>query len=180
MKTITPSRETKTAYYECIHKLIWHLIHSFNGLSYHDREDFFQEASIFLVESIIEKYDSSKGVPFQNFASICLKNFIKRKINEHNRRSRVMVVDSRIFENSEIIDDNGIPLQEYRLSLLKSLCKSDSKKLKQQEKKVLLLLFENPCRTQAEISNRMGFHFASGTGAILSRLRKRIKAGLLD
>lgn len=168
--------EEKEKYFLSVEKMIWSIAHQFAGVSHHDKEDFVQEASIFLVENVAPKYDPNMNVEFKNFAYICIKNFMLRKVNNLNKMGKVLVFNNDL----SILPPEGSYEHEYfddvdKLTKLQKLMEEDSDVLKDNEKVVLKIIFENPKITQREIAEKMGFSFASGAGAILGRLRKRIK-----
>nr|DAQ91986.1 MAG TPA: DNA directed RNA polymerase subunit [Caudoviricetes sp.] len=172
--------EEKEKYFKSVEKMIWSIAHQFAGISHQDKEDFVQEASIFLVENIAPKYDPSMNVEFKNFAYICIKNFMLRKVNNLNKGSKVVVLSNDLsasppdcFFQSPYFDDAD------KITKLSRLLREDSPILKDNEKAVLRMIFENPKITQREMANKMGFSFASGAGAILGRLRKRIKEEMI-
>lgn len=171
-----------TAYYESIKNMIWHIIHQFNNIPAQDKEDIFQDASIFVTTKLVYKYDKTKNVEFKDFAYICIKNFVLRKINNFNKYKKNIVADSDMLKLlPEEVDPASAKEDWDKVAALKRLLDSDSPVLKENEKTVLRMIFEKPSITQREMSERMGFHFASGTGAILNRLRRRIKEeGILD
>lgn len=168
--------EEISKYYESIKNMIWHIIHQFNNIPTQDKEDIFQDASIFVTTKLVYKYDKKKNVEFKDFAYICIKNFVLRRINNFNKYKKNIVADSDILKSlPEPIDESSITDDWSKVAALKKLLDSDSHLLKENEKSVLRMIFKNPSITQREMSAAMGFHFASGTGAILNRLRKRIK-----
>lgn len=179
-KTLTT--DEITAYYESIKNMIWHIIHQFNNIPVQDKEDIFQDASIFVTTKLVYKYDKTKNVEFKDFAYICIKNFVLRKINNFNKYKKNIVADSDMLKLlPEEVDPASVKEDWDKVAALKRLLDSDSSVLKDNEKTVLRMIFEKPTITQREMSERMGFHFASGTGAILNRLRRRIKEeGILD
>lgn len=165
-----------TVYYESIKNMIWHIVHQFNNISAQDKEDIFQDASIFVTTKLVYKYDKTKNVEFKDFAYICIKNFVLRKINNLNKYKKNIIADSDLLGLlPEEIDPASVRDDCDKVLSLKKLLDSDSTSLKENEKIVLRMIFDNPSITQREMSEKMGFHFASGTGAILNRLRKRIK-----
>ena len=165
------------SYYEGIKNMIWHIIHQFNNISVQDKEDVFQDASIFVTTKLIYKYDKTKNVEFKDFAYICIKNFVLRKINNLNKYKKNIIADSDMLKllPEEDVDDSLVRDGYDKVAALKKLLDSDSPLLKDNEKTILRMIFKNPSITQREMSAAMGFHFASGTGAILNRLRRRIK-----
>ena len=163
------------SYYDGIKNMIWHIIHQFNNISTQDKEDVFQEASIFVTTKLIYKYDKTKNVEFKDFAYICIKNFVLRKINNLNKYKRNIIADSDMLRLlPEEPDESSVNDGYDKVAALKKLLDSDSPLLKENEKTILRMIFKNPSITQREMSEVMGFHFASGTGAILNRLRRRI------
>ena len=60
-------------YYDSIKNMIWHIIHQFNNIKQEDKEDIFQDASIFVTTKLVYKYDKTKNVEFKDFAYICIK-----------------------------------------------------------------------------------------------------------
>lgn len=170
------SDEEIASYYEGIKNMIWHIIHQLGNVSQQDKEDIFQDASIFVTTKLIYKYDKTKNVAFKDFAYICIKNFVLRRVNNLNKYKKNVVADSELMKSlPEQIDPSSVDEYWDKVSSLKKLLDSDSDVLKENEKTVLRMIFEDPTITQKKMSDRMGFHFASGTGAILNRLRKRIK-----
>lgn len=169
-------------YYEGIRNMIWSIIHKFNNLTPQDKEDLFQEASVFVTTKLVFKYDKSKNVAFKDFAYICIKNFVLRKVNNIGKYKKVILADSEVLSIlPDMVDESSIQEDSNRVSALRKLLERDSCLLKENEKVVLRMIFENPNITQREMSAKMGFSFASGVGAILSRLRKRIKEeGMLE
>ncbi len=169
-------------YYDSIKNMIWHIIHQFNNIKQEDKEDIFQDASIFVTTKLVYKYDKTKNVEFKDFAYICIKNFVLRRINNFNKYKKNLVVDSSLLKMiPEQIDESSCCDNLDKVSSIRKLFHNNPDMLKENEKIVLGMIFENPNITQREMSERMGFHFASGTGAILNRLRRRIKEdGLLD
>ena len=177
------TNEEKEAYLSSIKKMIWSIIHSFNNIPLQEKEDIFQETCVFITEKLIYKYDPKKNVAFKDFSYICIKNFVCRKINNMNKRNKVLLVNDEVVSiQTENLEDERIGNKQLdKVVAIKKLLDSNSPLLKENEKTVLRMIFENPNITQKEMSNRMGFSFASGVGAILSRLRKRIEAeNLLD
>jgi RNA polymerase sigma factor (sigma-70 family) len=173
-KTLTV--EEITTYYESIKNMIWHIIHQFNNIPVQDKEDIFQDASIFVTTKLVYKYDKTKNVEFKDFAYICIKNFVLRKINNFNKYKKNILADSDLLKVlPEDVDPSSIKDDIDKVAAIKRLLDSDSELLKENEKTILKMIFENPSITQREMSEKMGFHFASGTGAILNRLRRRIK-----
>jgi RNA polymerase sigma factor (sigma-70 family) len=176
MTKIEISNEEKERYLESIKNMIWSIIHQFNGICSQDKEDIFQETSLFIVNNLIYKYNPERNVAFKDFAYICIKNFIFRKINNINKINRVMIKNTDMqHQVEEQLDDKPLFKSPCKIQKLKILINSNSKLLKDNEKAVLKMIIENPKITQREMSEKMGFSFASGVGAILSRFRKRVK-----
>lgn len=163
-------------YYDGIKNMIWHIIHQFNNVSIQDKEDIFQEASVFVTTKLIYKYDKTKNVEFKDFAYICIKNFVLRRINNLNKYKKNIISDSELVRSlPEQMDPSSVDEDWDKVQSIKKLLDSNSVELKENEKTILKMIFDKPTITQREMSEKMGFHFASGTGAILNRLRRRIR-----
>ena len=180
------SADEKQELYLKVEKMIWSIVHQINGLSKYDKEDFFQDASLFFCEKVIPKFDPSKNVKFEYFVYTCIRNYLYRKINNLNKQNKRIFVCLPEMENNEDIFPNKVLQENYtednscfddldKAELLKEMMYGDLEGLRENEKTVLKMIFENKNITHREISEKMGFSFASGVSAILSRLRKRIK-----
>lgn len=176
-KIRTLTVKEKEEYFLSVERMIWSIVHQFSGMCHHDKEDFVQEASIFLVESVAPKYDPSMNVEFKNFSYICIKNFMLRKINNLNKKNKVIILnnDLSVLPQDLTEDSNEYFDDVDKVTKLYEMLNDNSLELKENEKSILRMIFENPKITQREMAEKMGFSFASGAGAILGRLRKRIK-----
>ena len=135
-----------------------------------------------LLNQIKEELINEKNIREDHIISINFEDVKFSKINNFNKYKKNIVADSDMLKLlPEEIDPASVKDDWDKVAALKRLLDSDSSTLKDNEKIVLKMIFENPNITQREMSERMGFHFASGTGAILNRLRRRIKEeGILD
>ena len=169
-----------------VEKMIWSIVHQMNGLTKQDKEDFFQDASLFFCEKVVPKFDPSKNVKFECFVYTCIKNYLYRKINKFNKSNQKMFYPLPDMVKTEDVFPNKVLQENYtedkscfddldKAEMIKKIIYSDSNVLKENEKIVLRMIFENKDITHREISEKMGFSFASGVSAILSRLKKRIK-----
>lgn len=72
-----------------------------------EREDLYQEACMVLVETV-EKYESAKGMSFNQYACLCLDNHFHRMIRWHNAIKRQSFRDSLSLE--KVIEEQGFQL----------------------------------------------------------------------
>lgn len=168
------SLEEESELYAGVEQMIWSIIHKFSMIPVEDKKDIFQEASIFVCRELIPKFDKTRNVSFNNFSYICIRNFVTRKINNLNKRREKEIVDSQLsmMVMDEIVEENH---HNDKVDKVYKMLDKQPKKFKHNERRILKMLKKNPKLTQREMSERMGFSFASGTGAILSRFRKKCK-----
>lgn len=181
------STDEKEKLFLQVEKMIWSIVHQINGLSKQDKEDFFQDASLFLCEKVMPKFDPSKNVKFEYFVYTCVRNYIYRKINSLNRKNKNIFIPLQELGNDGVddlpkkalienfIEDESCYDDIDRGEQIKKMLDDNSDKLRDNEKRVLKMIYENKDITQRQISEIMGFSFASGVSAILARFRKRIK-----
>lgn len=177
----------KEEMWESVSNMIWKIINDFNNIQYCDKQDIYQAASIKLLNYIIPRYNPDRKVQFKDFAYVCLKNFITRKINElnkHNNRN-MLCEDGLILSiaGEDLIDEE--PFEEDILSLkinkIREMADDEESSLKEKERIVIKMFFNNSNITQREISEIFGFNHPSGVSAILSRMRRRLaREGFFD
>lgn len=188
MEKIRADKDEKTL--ESIKPMIWSIIHRYHNIPFQEKEDIYQEASIFVVTKLIPKFDPSKKVKFSAFAFKCITNFVTYKATMYLKKKANVISGDDIFTFCQehpggffsIADEKGpiaekISFDEGRLEMLKQMLNDDSEEcyLHPNEKNVIKLLFENPKMTQKEISDRLGYSYPSAVSAILNRMRSRFK-----
>ncbi|MCK9279290.1 MAG: sigma-70 family RNA polymerase sigma factor [Melioribacteraceae bacterium] len=166
-----------------IEPMIWSIIHRYNNIPKEEKEDIFQNSCLFVIEKIIPKYDPSKGVKFSVFAFRCISNLVQHNCIKYQKyKSYVFSGEDLFMKDFPFIDSNceeseKKSFDEERIKNLRLMIDDNSPEcyLKENEKNVLKLIFENPKITQREISEKLNYSYPSAVSAILNRMRKRIK-----
>jgi len=168
------SLKEESELYAGVEQMIWSIIHKFSSIPVEDKEDIFQEASIFVCKELIPKFDKTRNVSFNNFSYVCIRNFVTRKINNFNKRREKEIVDSDLVISTphELVEEDN---RDDKVDKVYQMLDEHPRKFKGNERRILKMLKKNPKLTQREMSEKMGFSFASGTGAILSRFRRKCK-----
>jgi RNA polymerase sigma factor (sigma-70 family) len=174
MRTEDLALEKTNQILEDIHKMVWDIIHGYN-LSHDVKQDICQEAMIFLWQSIIPKYDETRGAKFSSFAYRCVVNFINKKIKILNRRRlNTISVDSEKLEGMASYE-HDVCFDDDPRGKLEELIDFNEGKMSEKEKTVLRLMRDVPHITQREIADIVGFKHPSAVSMLLKRVRKRIK-----
>jgi RNA polymerase sigma factor (sigma-70 family) len=173
-----------------IKPMIWSIIHKYNNIPFQEKEDIYQEVSVFVVTKLIPKFDPSKKVKFSAFAFKCITNFVTYKATMYLKKKANVISGDDIFTFCQehpggffsIVDEKEdvaekINFDEGRIAMLTQMLNDDSSEcyLHPNEKNVIKLLFENPKMTQKEISDKLGYSYPSAVSAILNRMRSRFK-----
>jgi len=158
--------------------MIWSIISSFSGLSFEDKKDIKQDVMIYLFQKVIPKFDPSRGTKFSSFAYRCIVNYVRRHIVtanrkriyldnaavEHYERSCISAKSERVYYANERLD-----------GLFHNVTENPECELRVKEKVVLLLMRSNPCITQKEIADIMGYKHPSAISMLVMRMRKKIR-----
>lgn len=135
--------------------------------SYLDSDDFVQEGMIGFLKAL-DSYDSSKGIPFEAYAFICMRNKIRTATKQE---LEIPVGDSNdIFEN---IVDSANPLEKVILNEhLNNVLSHCDETLSETEKAVVF--FKAGGLSYEEIGKRLSMSSKSVDNA-LQRARKKLK-----
>lgn len=166
-----------------VEPMIWSIIHRYNNIPQEEKKDIFQDVCLFIIQKVIPKYNPEKGVKFSVFAFRCISNRVQlRCIKYQKYKSNVISGEDIFIQDYPVIDGNceeseRQSFDEERIKSIKEMVEDNSEEcyLKDNEKNVLKLIFENPRITQKEICEKLNYSYPSAVSAILNRMRKRMK-----